>query len=135
MGFAPQFSARIESSEGVGRIALIGELDLATVPFLEETLARLGADGALSITLDLRDLTFLDCSAIRAFLDARDRATAGGHLLILAGASPRARRLFELTHTEFLLDDQDSDGLTAHPTGAATLRAGLATIAQAATHV
>jgi anti-anti-sigma factor len=135
MGFAPQFSIRIESGEGLARITLIGELDLATVPVLEETLARLGADGTLSITLDLCGLTFLDCSAIRAFLDARDRAIAGRDLLILTGASPRARRLFELTHTEFLLDDQDSDDLTEHPAGAATLGTGLAAIAQAATHV
>jgi len=36
MKFAPQFIARIESQNGVARIALSGELDMATVPVLKE---------------------------------------------------------------------------------------------------
>jgi hypothetical protein len=36
MEFAPQFIARIESQNGVARIALSGEFDMATVPVLKE---------------------------------------------------------------------------------------------------
>ena len=36
MGFAPQFTARTESRNGVVSIALSGELDMATVPVLDE---------------------------------------------------------------------------------------------------
>ena len=39
MGFAPQFSSRIESRNGVASIALSGELDVTTAPILEEHLA------------------------------------------------------------------------------------------------
>lgn len=108
MGFAPQFTARIESRNGVARIALEGELDMATVPVLSDHLARFEADGVAGIMLDLRDLTFVDCSGLRTFLEARERSQANGHRFILVGASPSARRLFELTGAQFLLDEQDA---------------------------
>jgi anti-anti-sigma factor len=90
MGFAPVFTARTESRNGVASIALSGELDVATVPILEDHLALLKGDGVVAIMLDLRDVTFLDCSALRAFLAARERATTNGHRLTLVGrARPR----------------------------------------------
>jgi anti-anti-sigma factor len=79
---------------------------MATLPALEGHLATSERDGATSIMLDLRDLTFLDYSAVHAFLQARHRADMHGYRLTLAGASLRTRRLFELTGTEFLLDEQ-----------------------------
>ena len=111
MGFAPQFIARIESRNGVARIALEGELDMATVPVLSDHLERFETDGVAGIMLDLRDVTFVDCSGLRIFLAARERSQANGHRFILVGASPGARRLFELTGTEFLLDEQDAVSL------------------------
>jgi anti-anti-sigma factor len=111
MGFAPQFTARIESRNGVARIALEGDLDMSTVPVLSGHLGRFEADGMAGIMLDLRDLTFVDCSGLRVFLAARERSNANGHRFILVGASPGARRLFELTGTQFLLDEQEAVSL------------------------
>ena len=108
MGFAPQFAARVDVRNGVASIALSGELDVTTVPVLEDHLARFEGAGVSAIMIDLRELTFLDRSAMQAFLAARERANQNGHRLILVGASPGARRLFELTDTEFLLDDRDT---------------------------
>ena len=71
--------------------------------------------------LDLRDLTFLDCSGLHACLTARKHAEA--NQLILVGASARTRRLFEPTGTEFLLDDREAAGLLARFTGEVTRRA------------
>ncbi|HEV8089248.1 MAG TPA: STAS domain-containing protein [Actinomycetota bacterium] len=105
MGLGSQFTIRTERRAGAADVALVGELDLLTVPILEEDLARFEREGIGKIKLDLNDLTFLDCSALRAFLCARDRANANGHRLLLVGASPCARRLFELTGTKFLLDE------------------------------
>ena len=59
----------------------------------------------VAIMLDLRELTFLDCSTLHAFLAARHRANTNGHRLVLVGASSHARLLFSLTETEFLLDE------------------------------
>ena len=109
MGPLPQFTVRIHSRNGVARVALAGALDLATVPALEGHLAEVEGDGVSAIMLDLRELTFLDCSGLNAFLAARSRATLNGHHLIFVRAGPRPRRLFELADAEFLLNDQEAD--------------------------
>jgi anti-sigma B factor antagonist len=111
MGFAPEFAARIDSQDGVVNIALSGDLDMATIPVLEGHLAHLESDGVSTITLDLRELTFLGSSALHVFLAARDRAAANGQRLILVGATSTARRLFDLTGMEFLLNEQGAAGV------------------------
>jgi anti-anti-sigma factor len=111
MGYAPAFDARIVSHDGIVDIALSGELDMATVPVLEGHLAQVEGDGVSTITLDLHELTFLGSSALHTFLAARERAAANGQRLILAGATSNARRVFGLTGTEFLLNDQGAAGV------------------------
>jgi anti-anti-sigma factor len=132
MGFAPQLTAQVDSRNGVASIALSGELDTATIPLLEEHLAHFEDDAVTAIMLDLRELTLVDLSALHVFLAARNRATANGHRLILIGASQGARRLFELTDMEFLLDDQDAAGLLEQFTGGQAHRAPHTSIADAA---
>jgi anti-anti-sigma factor len=100
------FETRVEEHDGVAILALSGELDLATVPILKEDLAPFEGNGVSTIVLDLRDLTFIDSSGLLAFLEARRRAMSNGHRLVMSGASPAAQRLFELTGTQFLLDEQ-----------------------------
>ena len=123
MGARPGFTAKAESRNGVARISLAGELDMSTAPVVTEELARLDQDGVVGIILDLRDLTFIDSGGLNAFLQAWDRAKTNGHRLILVGASESARRLFELTGTQFLLDDQEAVTLLDQFTGSKTRRA------------
>jgi anti-anti-sigma factor len=111
MGFQPPFGARSQEKNGVVTIALSGELDMATVPILTDNLAPFEGNGVSTIVLDLQDLTFIDSSGLLAFVDARRRAVINGHRLVMSGASPAARRLFELTATQFLLHEQIPDGL------------------------
>jgi anti-sigma B factor antagonist len=120
MGFASHFTARIDARNGVASVALAGELDMATVPVLEESLAPFEGNGIRTIMLDLRELTFLDCSALRAFLDARDRAAKRRDRLILVGATPFARRVFDLAGVGYLLDDVDAAGVLDQFTGGQT---------------
>ena len=108
---SPQLTARIDSQNGVGSIALSGELDIVTVSVLEGHLAPFENDGVAAIMVDLQDLVFTDTTGIRAFLQARDRVTTSGRRLILVGAGPSVRRLFQLTGTEDLLDDGDAAGV------------------------
>ena len=104
----PPFGTRVEVHDGVAVMALSGELDMATVPILRENLAPFEGNGVSTIVLDLHDLTFIDSSGLLAFLEARRRAMSNGHRLLLSGAGPAARRLFELTGTQSLLDEQGS---------------------------
>jgi len=108
MGSGPQLSLETKSRNGVACVAVRGELDMATAPRLDECLAPVEDDGVSAIVLDLRDLTFIDSFGLRALLRARDRAKTNQHRLVLVGANASARRLFELTRTEFLLDDPDT---------------------------
>jgi anti-sigma B factor antagonist len=107
MGFVPSFDVSAESRNGIARIALAGELDAATVPVLDERMAAFEGDGVSAIMLDLRELTFIDSSGLLAFLQARTRAEANGHRLVLVGASPAVRHLFAATRTETLLGDDE----------------------------
>jgi anti-anti-sigma factor len=122
----PPFSTRIESRNGVARIALVGDLDIAALPVLQDHLAGVEGDGVRAIMLDLRDLAFIDSSGLQAILSARSRARANGHRLILIGASPAAQRLFALTRTEFLLDQDEAVSLLDQFTGSRARRAALA---------
>jgi anti-sigma B factor antagonist len=107
MGFQPFFEVRSQEQDGVATIALSGELDMATAPILSEDLAPFEGNGASTIVLDLRDLTFIDSTGLHALVEARSRAVSFGDRLLLSGASPAARRLMELTGTLFLLDDAE----------------------------
>jgi anti-sigma B factor antagonist len=102
---ASPFGARIESRNGVARIALTGELDMSTVPELERHLGACEAGGTTAIVDDLQDLGFVDSSGLHAFVRARTDAQTNGHRLHLVGASRAAQRVFELTGTEFLIEE------------------------------
>ena len=118
MGPETPFAARAEARNGVARIALSGELDMATVPSLLEPRTRFEQNGVTAIMLDLREVTFLDMSGLNALLRARDRASTNGHRLVLVGASRPARRLLELTGTQLLFDEQDAISVVDRFTGA-----------------
>lgn len=74
-----------------------GELDVATAPRLrEQLLAAIAADGP-QLVLDLGDVAFLDSTGLGVVVGVLKRArTLGGDLLV-AGASPAVRRVFEIT--------------------------------------
>lgn len=124
MGSESQFSAQVHSRNGVASIALHGDLDLATVPDLESYLAPFESDGVSAILLDMRELTFLDTTALHSLVRAGERAKTNGQRLILVGARPSARRLFEITCTEYLLDDQGTAGVLNRFVGSDTHETG-----------
>jgi anti-sigma B factor antagonist len=125
MGSEQQFTARVNSRNGVASIALFGELDLATIPELEGHLAPFESNGVSAIMLDLRELTFIDSVALQSLVRARKRAETNGQRLILVGARPTARRLLELTGTEYLLDDRQAVGALNRSVGSEAREAGL----------
>ena len=96
-------TVRVESGKGSATIALNGELDMHTVPVLEDHLAQVEAGEVEEIKLDVREVTFLDSTALKAFIAARNRAKQHGRRIILVEVSPPARRLLDLTDTQYLL--------------------------------
>lgn len=117
MGTVEAFSTRIDARNGVTSIALIGELDMATVPVLNNQLAALEQNGTRAIVLDLRDLGFVDSSGLHEIARAYRRSETSGRRLLVVGANPLTRRMCEITDTEFLLDAQGTAQLLARFTG------------------
>lgn len=74
-------------------VEVAGELDLQAVPLLD----TLGIDPCF-VVLDLHGVTFMDCSGVRALLEARRRAVAAGGSVHLAAPSEHVRTLLRLTH-------------------------------------
>jgi len=54
-------------------VALLGELDVATLPVAERVLAEAQVRGARRLVLDLSGVTFLDLSGLRLLFSAHDR--------------------------------------------------------------
>ena len=107
MGPASDLSLRIEARNGVVRIVVGGELDMASAPALAGSLEGAELGGIDAIILDLRDTRFIDSSGLRAILKASERAKSNGHQLAIVGVNPSARHLFESTGTEHLIDEQE----------------------------
>jgi anti-sigma B factor antagonist len=121
-GSEPPLTIRVESRNGVTLMVLAGELDLATAPILQRHFETLDGDGVSAVMLDLRDLRFVDSTGVHMFLQARSDAEANGHRLLLIGAQPHVRRLFELTNTVDLLGEREAVSVLDRFTGSTRRR-------------
>jgi anti-sigma B factor antagonist len=97
-----------DARNGIVRMALSGELDMATVDLFTDALSRCERGGAATVMLDLRDLSFMDSTGLHAFLKARDRSLGNGHRLLFVGASGPVRTIFEVTGVESVLDEHEA---------------------------
>jgi anti-sigma B factor antagonist len=78
-------------------VHVAGELDIATTPRLERTLRR-AERHAHFVVLDLRGLTFMDCSGVHVIIDAALRAReAGRRQVVLVRGRSAVERVFVLT--------------------------------------
>ena len=105
----PEFEVTVSTENGVRVVAVSGELDLDTMPELNEALAA--DDGPRATTVvDLRGLTFIDSSGVSGVLTAARRARdAGGRLVCVPGALS-IRRVFELTGVDTVIEWVDGPG-------------------------
>ena len=62
-------------ADGMTRVALAGELDMAVAPAFRAELERAVTEGA-SVIVDLRELEFMDSSGMHALAAAEARARA-----------------------------------------------------------
>jgi anti-sigma B factor antagonist len=89
-------------------VHVVGELDIATVPELARTL-RESQQRARLVVLDLRELSFIDCSGVHAIVNASLRARAAERKLVLVRGCPDVYRLFRLTESFDDVDLGDSE--------------------------
>jgi len=77
-------------------VELLGELDIAGAPRLEQEFHDVEAGDAGSIVVDLRGLEFIDSTGIRLLLMAADRCASDQRMTILRGPK-QIHRVFEIT--------------------------------------
>lgn len=94
------FAVDTEHAGRCARLALHGELDLATVGVLDEELRVAWSRDISRIEIDLRGLTFIGSAGVAALLEANARARDVGCALTLVRGPKRIHRIFELTGIE-----------------------------------
>ncbi len=95
------FTVERTRADGAGiRLALTGELDLASVARFDREMSDAEALQPPSVTIDLRRLRFMDSSGLHALLGARRRALEATRNLILVPGPPAVQRVFTLTGTD-----------------------------------
>ena len=97
------FEVVIESVEAKSAVVRVtGELDLATVPQLEQALAE-RPEGAAGLVIDLSDCTFVDSTCVRLLVGVvRETESAGGRAAIVA-TDPGVLRVLEITALDTLV--------------------------------
>jgi anti-sigma B factor antagonist len=91
------FEIQHEVEAGTGRLVVVGELDMATAPQLEERVGTMLARSVRELTIDLRKLGFIDSSGLRLLIILRDRAIGEGWTLSLIPPSGQVLEIFALT--------------------------------------
>lgn len=80
-------------------VTVAGEVDIATGPQLE-----MGVDQAFErggpVAVDVRGVSFMDSSGLRAILNARERLVASGRGFAVVSDGGPVRRLFDITGVE-----------------------------------
>ncbi|MGH2832563.1 MAG: STAS domain-containing protein [Solirubrobacteraceae bacterium] len=97
MVWRTDFEVLSETDGETGRLVVIGELDLATVPKVESAVEAMLAGEVQQITIDLAQLSFLDSSGVRLFLQLAQRAEHGDWTLALINLPERVGGILKLT--------------------------------------
>lgn len=91
------FDMDSERDADSARLTVAGELDIATVPQLQEAIDSMLSDGVSDLLLDLRQLAFIDSSGLRMLILLSSRADGEGWTLRLLRPADRSLSVFEIT--------------------------------------
>jgi anti-anti-sigma factor len=92
------------------RVIAVGELDLSTAALLDDEIDELFSVGWPEVTVDLRELDFMDSSGLHVLLRARHRADGEpGRLHVVVDPGP-VQRLLRLAGADVPLGLADGGG-------------------------
>ena len=92
----PQFRVTAERLGSAGLVAVEGELDIATLPEVEQTVTRMRSEELERLVIDLREVAFLDSTSIELLLRLHGELTAAGAELVIVRAPRDVDRIFDL---------------------------------------
>jgi len=96
----PRLEITRRVDDGVGEIALQGELDLATVSDLESAFSQVIAERPQAVLVDLGALEFMDSTGIKTLLQLERRCGKSDVRFALTEGSEPVSRLFALTQLD-----------------------------------
>ncbi len=88
--------AHREPEPGVCVATVEGDVDLASAPALKSALTELAEGEARRLVVDLSQVSYLDSTGLGVLVGVKRRLADGG-VIVVAGAPPAVRALFELT--------------------------------------
>jgi len=86
------------------RLALAGELDIASAERVERELERIELGEPATVVLDLRALTFLDSTGLRIILAADARAREHARRLVVIQGPDAVQRILHMTRLDERLE-------------------------------
>jgi anti-sigma B factor antagonist len=89
---------------GAHVVSVMGEVDLATAPALEQTLLGVAEDRADEVIVDLTGCSFLDSNGLKALLATRARLERSNRRLALVLSNPNVLRIFQITQSDELFE-------------------------------
>ncbi len=96
-----------ETDGAVVRLALQGELDIASAAAVERELERIESAAPATIVLDLRELAFMDSTGLRIVVAADARAQEHGRRLVIVRGPDAVQRIFHMTRIDERLEIVD----------------------------
>ena len=106
------FEVETEERSGDLVVRLIGEFDILAFDEVDALLAAAQSDGYGSVIVDLRGLTFIDSSGIRALVRAHKRTQDSETDLRLIRGSDAVHRVFEVAGLDGRLSFEE--GASSH---------------------
>jgi anti-sigma B factor antagonist len=104
------FDIDVQEREGSVLVRLSGEIDLAAVEAIETELVPL-EDRFPTVILDLRDVTFLDSTGLRAIVSADARARSNGFELKIVRGPEQVQKILYLAGLDKILPLVDPEEL------------------------
>jgi anti-sigma B factor antagonist len=98
--FPKPFRCQTVQDGSTVRLRPAGELDLSSVPQLEQSLRAALEGGAKHVVIDLRGLEFMDSTGLTLLMRWQRESRRDGFELALVRGDERIHRLFELTAME-----------------------------------
>jgi anti-sigma B factor antagonist len=97
MGVRDQLQIDVRREADRVILRLVGELDMANAPRLEDAIESVGPDSRTMVVLDLQQLQFIDSTGLRIILSARARSQERGQEFAITPGSQQVQRLLSVT--------------------------------------
>ena len=98
VGTSQRFVAATEQLEdGTPVVSVMGDVDLATAPTLEQTLLGVTDDRPDAVIVDLTACSFLDSKGLGALIATKERLASSDRRLALVLSNPSVLRIFQIT--------------------------------------